>query len=59
MQAKGMPSGDAAFKEIVAERALTVLRRLAKREAAVKSGISRNAKWALAPSLDSLAPSAP
>src|ERR1700730_9092477 len=37
MQAKGMPSGDAAFKEIVAARALTVLRRLAKRGAIVKS----------------------
>jgi hypothetical protein len=47
MQAKGMPPGDAAFKEIVADRALTVLRRLAKRGAAVKSGTSRNAKWAL------------
>jgi hypothetical protein len=49
MQARGMPADDAAFKEIVAERVLTVLRRLAKREAAVKSGASRNAKWALAP----------
>jgi hypothetical protein len=48
MQAKGMPSGDAAFKEIVAERALTVLRRLAKRGVAVKSGASRNAQWGLA-----------
>ena len=28
---KGMPSGDTALKEIVAARALTVLRRLAKR----------------------------
>jgi len=51
MQAKGMPADDAAFKEIVAERALTVLRRLAKRGTAVKSGTSRNAQWALAPSL--------
>jgi hypothetical protein len=51
MQAKGMPSSDAPLKEIVADRALTVLRRLAKRGAAVKSGISRNAQWALAPSL--------
>src|SRR5580704_18177452 len=41
MQAKGMPPGDAAFKEIVSARALTVLRRLAKRGAAVKSGTSR------------------
>ena len=47
MQAKGMPSGDEAFKEIVASRALTVLRRLAKRGAVVKSGASRNAQWAL------------
>jgi len=48
MQAKGMPSGDAAFKEIVAARALTVLRRLTKRGAAVKHGTSRDAKWAVA-----------
>src|ERR1700736_5657660 len=50
MQAKGMPADDAAFKEIVAERVLTVLRRLAKRGATVKSGTSRNAQWWLAPS---------
>jgi hypothetical protein len=49
MQAKGMPSGDAAFKELVAKRALTVLRRLAKRGDVVKHGVSRNAQWALAP----------
>jgi hypothetical protein len=48
MQAEGMPSGDAAFKEIVAERVLTVLRRLAKRGAA---GASRNARWELQASL--------
>jgi hypothetical protein len=48
MQAKGMPPDDAAFKEIVAARALTVLRRLAKRGAVEKSGTSRDAKWALA-----------
>jgi hypothetical protein len=47
MQAKEMPSGDAAFKEIVAVRALTVLRRLAKRGDVAKSGTSRDAKWAL------------
>jgi hypothetical protein len=47
MPAKGMPADDVAFKEIVATRALTVLRRLAKRGAAVKSGTSRDAKWAL------------
>jgi hypothetical protein len=53
MQAKSMPADDAAFKEIVAARALTVLRRLAKRGTAVKSGASRNAQWALAPGVDS------
>jgi hypothetical protein len=48
---KGMPSDDAQFKEIVAELALTVLRRLAKRGTVVKSGSTRNAQWAVAPSL--------
>jgi hypothetical protein len=47
MQAKGMSSGDAAFKEIVANRALTVLRRLAKRGVVVKHGTSRDAQLAL------------
>jgi hypothetical protein len=47
MQAKEMPPGDAGFKEIVAARVLTVLRRLAKRGRVVKHGTSRNAKWAL------------
>jgi hypothetical protein len=47
MEAKGMPPGDATFKRIVATRALTVLRRLAKRGAVEKSGTSRNAQWAL------------
>jgi hypothetical protein len=47
MRAKGMPSGDAAFKEIVAERALPVLRRLRKRGTVIKHGTSRDAKWVL------------
>ena len=47
MQAKEMPSNDAAFKEIVMARVLTVLWRLVKRGAVAKSGTSRNAKWAL------------
>jgi hypothetical protein len=47
MQAKGMPSGDAAFKEIVAERVLTVLRRLVKRGTVIKHGTSRDAQWVL------------
>ncbi len=46
-----MPADDAAFKEIVAVRALTALRRLAKRGTVAKSGSSRNAQWALAPLL--------
>jgi hypothetical protein len=49
MQPKGMPPDDAAFKEIVAKRALTVLRRLVKRGTVVKHGTSRDAQWALAP----------
>ena len=47
MQAKGMTADDVAFKEIVAARALTVLRRLAKRGEVVKSGTSRNVQWAV------------
>jgi hypothetical protein len=49
MQARGLPSEDAQIKEIVTERLLTVLRRLAKRGAVVKHGTSGNAQWALAP----------
>jgi hypothetical protein len=47
VQAKGMPPGDAAFKEIVAARVLTVLRRLTKRGTVVKHGTSRDAQWVL------------
>ena len=50
MQAEEMPLGDAAFKEIVTKLALTVLRRLTKRGAAVKSGSSQDARWTGAPS---------
>jgi hypothetical protein len=46
MHAKGMPAGDAQLKEIVAERALTVLRRLATRGTVIRHGTSRNARWA-------------
>jgi len=45
IRAKEMPSGDAVFKEIVADRVLTVLRRLCKRGTVVKHGTSRNAQW--------------
>jgi hypothetical protein len=47
VQTKGMPPGDAAFKEIVAARVLTVLRRLTKRGTVVKHGTSRDAQWVL------------
>src|SRR3984893_13804915 len=40
MEAKGMSFGDAAFKEIVANRALTLLRRLATRGIVIKHGTS-------------------
>jgi hypothetical protein len=38
-----------AIKEIVAERALNLLRRLVKRGIVAKSGISRDAQWELMP----------
>ena len=47
MQAKEMLLGDAAFKEIVAERAVTILRRLAKRGTVIKHGTSRDTQWTL------------
>src|ERR1700731_4817112 len=47
MRAKGMPADDAAFKEIVTARALTLLGRRGKGGTAVKHGTSRDAKWAL------------
>jgi hypothetical protein len=39
------------FSSILALAALAVMRGLAKRGSVVKSGTSRNAQWALAPSL--------
>jgi hypothetical protein len=47
MQTKEMPPDDVAFKEIVAARALTVLRRLVKRGTVIKHGTSRDAQWVL------------
>ena len=48
---KGFPVGEGALSEAVTDMVLTVLRRLCKRETVAKSGTSRNAQWALAPSL--------
>jgi chaperonin GroEL (HSP60 family) len=50
LQGPNHPRGAAAFKEIVAARALTVLRRLTKRGAVTKHGTSRDAQWMLMPS---------
>jgi hypothetical protein len=49
MQAKGAAMDDAAFKAIVIERSLGVLRGLAKRGEVARTGTSRNAKWAVSP----------
>jgi hypothetical protein len=49
MRTKGAAMDDAALKEIITDRALTVLRRLVKRGEAVRTGTSRNAQWAVAP----------
>ena len=51
MADKGFPIGEGALSEAVNDMALTVLRRLCKRETVAKSGACRNAQWALAPSL--------
>jgi hypothetical protein len=51
MRAKGAAMDDEAFKAIITARALGVLRGLAKRGEVVRAGTSRNAQWALAPSL--------
>lgn len=51
MADKGFPIGEGALSEAVNDMALTVLRRLCKRETVAKTGTSRNAQWALAPSL--------
>jgi hypothetical protein len=51
MLAKGYPADDDALKAVVIEMVVTVLRRLCKDGSVVKSGTSRDAQWALAPSL--------
>jgi hypothetical protein len=48
---KGFPIGEGALSEAMADMVLTVLRRLSKRETIAKSGMSRNAQWALSSSL--------
>ena len=48
---KGFPVGEGALSQAVTDMVLTVLRRLCKQETVAKSGTSRNAQWALSPSL--------
>jgi hypothetical protein len=47
MRAKGAAADDEAFKEIITDRVLAVLRGLAKRGAVTRTGTSRNAQWAV------------
>jgi hypothetical protein len=51
MRAKGAAVDDAAFKAIITERVLGVLRGLAKRGDVVRTGTSRNVQWVVTPSL--------
>jgi hypothetical protein len=51
LRAKGAAADDDAFKAIVSERALGVLRSLAKRGEVVRTGTSRNAQWSVTPEL--------
>lgn len=51
MADKGFPIDEGALSAAVTDMAITVLRRLSKRGTVAKSGTSRNAEWALAPSL--------
>jgi hypothetical protein len=51
MRAKGAAIDDEAFKAIVTERALGVLRGLVKRGEVVRTGTSRHAQWAVVPSI--------
>jgi hypothetical protein len=51
MTDKGFQIDEGALSAAITDMAITVLRRLSKRGAVAKSGTSRNAQWALAPSL--------
>ncbi|MGC2221273.1 MAG: hypothetical protein WA624_02360 [Methylocella sp.] len=51
MRAKGVAADDDAFTAIVTERALSMLRRLAKRREVARVGGNRNAQSAVVPSL--------
>ncbi len=46
MRAKGAAQDDESLKAIIVERVLGILRKLTKRGEAIKTGISRDARWA-------------
>lgn len=48
MADKGFPIDEGALSAAITDMAITVLRRLSKRGTVIKSGTSRNARWALA-----------
>jgi hypothetical protein len=51
LRVKNMPPDDEGLKVIVNERVLTILRKLHKRGAVTKAGVTRNAVWAAVPEL--------
>ena len=51
LRAKNMPATDEGLKVIVAERVLTILRKLHKRGGVTKTGVTRNALWTAVPDL--------
>ena len=51
LRAKNMASDDEAMKVVLNERILSILRKLHKRGAVVKTGVTRNAQWTAVPEL--------
>lgn len=51
LRAKNMPADDQAMNVLINERILTILRKLHKRGAVVKTGVTRNAVWVAVPEL--------
>lgn len=51
LRAKNMGADDEAVKVVLNERILSILRKLHKRGAVVKTGVTRNAQWTAVPDL--------
>jgi len=51
LRAKNMQSDDEAMNVLINERVLCILRKLHKRGAVVKTGVTRNAQWTAVPEL--------